>query len=442
MKKLLVILLVCLGLSIALPALAADWTLTLNYTLGDAGVGGDFLSAPPNNQELNGLGPGGTKDSSNLNGFALVLEYPMDPWGGGLLYSTGKLDDLVGGRDDFYLADLWVGRRIAESDPFQLDLALSYVNMRNGDYVIHGPLVDLIGRADLGSGFSMEGGFGFSLGGTTVHATSTGEDLTETSLSKIYIKGSYEFTDNWSVGLGCYQYKYTGTTLLGDLDGKATLYTLGVTYRFGTVKPAEKPKEEPKVEEPKKEEPKKEEPKVEEPKKEEPKVEEPKKEEPKEEPKVEEPKKEEPKVEEAKVEEPAKVETPEQKQERVARINEFLHPIFFDFDKYVIRTDQLPFLWQSLKVLKDNPDLYILIAGHADHPGSDDYNKKLSEHRAIRICEWLIANGIDGSRITIVGYGEEYPYMAESNDPSWESDRWVDIVVSENPLAEDAGIRK
>lgn len=130
----------------------------------------------------------------------------------------------------------------------------------------------------------------------------------------------------------------------------------------------------------------------------------------------------------------------------IVSMNEFLKPIFFDFDKDEIRPDQKEKLAEDLKIINKyqaaaGKKLYIFIGGHADRRGGKDYNEALSLRRANSVKNWLINKGVDPRLITVVAYGEEYPYMAKSTDPSWESDRWVDILVSDEPPTAATGLR-
>ena len=134
-------------------------------------------------------------------------------------------------------------------------------------------------------------------------------------------------------------------------------------------------------------------------------------------------------------------ETPARTAKRVEAVNQFLQPVFFDLDSAAIRADQEKTLANNLKILQENKDLYILIGGHADSKGTNDYNLALSQRRAEAVRDWLVSHGVDAGRITIVAYGEDYPYLAKETDPSWESDRWVDTVVTDKKPTKEAGIR-
>ena len=91
-----------------------------------------------------------------------------------------------------------------------------------------------------------------------------------------------------------------------------------------------------------------------------------------------------------------------------------LKTIYFDFDKYNLRDDARRVLEQNAEILKANPDVKIVIAGHCDERGTNEYNLGLGENRAKAARDYLVRLGVDGSRITPLSYGEERP-VAESS---------------------------
>ncbi len=114
------------------------------------------------------------------------------------------------------------------------------------------------------------------------------------------------------------------------------------------------------------------------------------------------------KVEEAKIEE---------KKEKVEKkIPLELHRIFFDFDKYDIRPDAAQTLRENAKVLKAYPDVKILIEGHCDERGTDEYNMALGWKRAEAAKRYLESLGISPSRMSTISYGEERPLDPHNYD--------------------------
>lgn len=89
--------------------------------------------------------------------------------------------------------------------------------------------------------------------------------------------------------------------------------------------------------------------------------------------------------------------------------------IYFNFDKYAIRTGAADTLDQVLAVLKDYPELVVEVRGHTDAKGSNIYNDKLSKQRSDATIKYLIDKGIDKSRLIPKGLGEEQPAAPNTN---------------------------
>jgi outer membrane protein OmpA-like peptidoglycan-associated protein len=84
-----------------------------------------------------------------------------------------------------------------------------------------------------------------------------------------------------------------------------------------------------------------------------------------------------------------------------------INPIFFDFDKWNIRTDAEYELENIVDVMREHPEMIIKIESHTDSRGSDSYNLKLSDRRAKSTRDYLISRGITADRIESAnGYGE------------------------------------
>ncbi len=83
-----------------------------------------------------------------------------------------------------------------------------------------------------------------------------------------------------------------------------------------------------------------------------------------------------------------------------------LQDIYYDFNKSAIRMGTSPELENLYNLLLSYPSMIIELASHTDSRGTQAYNKKLSERRAIAVKNFLVARGIDGNRIRTKGYGE------------------------------------
>ncbi len=121
-------------------------------------------------------------------------------------------------------------------------------------------------------------------------------------------------------------------------------------------------------------------------------------------------------------------------------LNAKLKPTFFDFDKAEIRSDQLANLKENINLLIENPELYILIGGHADERGSREYNLDLSARRAEAIKDIFLKSGINTEKVTIYAYGKDYPAKTGHDESSWWFNRRVDIFVYETPPSKEQGL--
>ncbi|HNW99280.1 MAG TPA: OmpA family protein [Bacteroidales bacterium] len=86
-----------------------------------------------------------------------------------------------------------------------------------------------------------------------------------------------------------------------------------------------------------------------------------------------------------------------------------LENIYYDFDKWNIRSDAALELDKLVDLLKRNPDIKIELGSHTDCRGSNAYNEKLSQKRAESAVAYIISQGINKDRITAKGYGESVP---------------------------------
>jgi len=80
--------------------------------------------------------------------------------------------------------------------------------------------------------------------------------------------------------------------------------------------------------------------------------------------------------------------------------------IYYDYNEYFIRDDAKPTLNKLATVLQQNPNISIQLASHTDCRGPSGYNQDLSQRRAQSAVDYLISEGIEGNRLSAVGYGE------------------------------------
>jgi outer membrane protein OmpA-like peptidoglycan-associated protein/tetratricopeptide (TPR) repeat protein len=97
-----------------------------------------------------------------------------------------------------------------------------------------------------------------------------------------------------------------------------------------------------------------------------------------------------------------------------------LNPIYFDFDKSNITAQAAFELDKLIQVMNKYPELVIKAESHTDHLGSATYNQKLSERRALTTVQYVISKGVDESRISGEGKGENEPKIDCGNKCSKE----------------------
>lgn len=101
--------------------------------------------------------------------------------------------------------------------------------------------------------------------------------------------------------------------------------------------------------------------------------------------------------------------------------------LMFDFDSYNLRPETQTHLTDLAKTLNKYPDTNILIEGHTDKTGSDEYNLALSKHRADAVADYLEAKSVKSSRTTTQGYGEQQ--LISDND---SENRRVEVAIYAN----------
>jgi peptidoglycan-associated lipoprotein len=106
-----------------------------------------------------------------------------------------------------------------------------------------------------------------------------------------------------------------------------------------------------------------------------------------------------------------------------------LKDVFFDFDKYDVRPTDAKILDANASWLKSKPNHLVLIEGHCDERGTNEYNLALGERRAKSTMNYLVSQGVQASRITIISYGEERPTCTQKSEECWAKNRRAHFLV-------------
>ncbi|MBN1223616.1 MAG: peptidoglycan-associated lipoprotein Pal [Candidatus Aminicenantes bacterium] len=145
--------------------------------------------------------------------------------------------------------------------------------------------------------------------------------------------------------------------------------------------------------------------------------------------------KEQPKVE--KVEAPPVVKEPELSEEEIfmrkslEEINteKPLGMINFDYDKYFIRDDAKPILESNAAWLSKWKTVKLLIEGHCDERGTEEYNLALGEKRAKSTMDYLVSLGISADRLKIISYGKSQPLDPGQSEAAWAKNRRAQFTI-------------
>jgi peptidoglycan-associated lipoprotein len=108
-----------------------------------------------------------------------------------------------------------------------------------------------------------------------------------------------------------------------------------------------------------------------------------------------------------------------------------LKGIQFDYDKYVIREDAKPVLEGNAGWLKKFKTAKILIEGHCDERGTEDYNLALGEKRAKAAFDYLLSLGIPAERLKSISYGKSQPLDMGHDEAAWQKNRRDQFLIIE-----------
>jgi peptidoglycan-associated lipoprotein len=97
--------------------------------------------------------------------------------------------------------------------------------------------------------------------------------------------------------------------------------------------------------------------------------------------------------------------------------------VFFDYDKYAIRPDEAPTVQNDEAFLSQHPSIKVLVEGHCDDRGSEEYNIALGASRAETVKRTLVQEGVPADHIRTVSYGKERPFCTQDNEQCWQQNR-------------------
>jgi len=132
---------------------------------------------------------------------------------------------------------------------------------------------------------------------------------------------------------------------------------------------------------------------------------------------------------------------------KVERIGEgikitFDSGILYDVNKATLRPEAKTNLDKLAVILNKYADTNILIEGHTDATGTDEYNLELSRNRASSVSNYLAGLAVDSKRFTTMGYGESQPIATNDTDEGRQQNRRVEIAIMANDKLKKAAEEK
>ena len=97
--------------------------------------------------------------------------------------------------------------------------------------------------------------------------------------------------------------------------------------------------------------------------------------------------------------------------------------VYFDYDQSSLTSEAQATLDRQAAFLKASPSFRLVIEGHCDERGTREYNLALGDRRASAVRDYLVAKGINASRLSTISYGKERPSVGGSNETSYALNR-------------------
>jgi outer membrane protein OmpA-like peptidoglycan-associated protein len=113
--------------------------------------------------------------------------------------------------------------------------------------------------------------------------------------------------------------------------------------------------------------------------------------------------------------------------------------VLFDSGKYTLKPGAREKLAKIGGIILAHPGLTLEVEGHTDSIGGDDYNQKLSEHRADSVRQYLVTEGVSADSVTAVGLGKDSPVADNATAAGRQRNRRVELVVSGAPIGSGEG---
>lgn len=103
--------------------------------------------------------------------------------------------------------------------------------------------------------------------------------------------------------------------------------------------------------------------------------------------------------------------------------------VYFEFDKFDLKAESKEVLKQKAEVMKKFPSIRVLVEGHCDERGTQEYNLALGERRARAAYEYLVMLGVNAGQLEMISYGKERPAVEGHGEAAWSKNRRDEFKV-------------
>jgi peptidoglycan-associated lipoprotein len=105
------------------------------------------------------------------------------------------------------------------------------------------------------------------------------------------------------------------------------------------------------------------------------------------------------------------------------------HTVHFAYDSSVVKSSEKGNVEAVATYMKANSGVFLLIEGHCDERGTEEYNRALGERRALALREALVADGVDAQKVTTRSFGKDKPVATGNDEAAWSQNRRGEFVV-------------
>jgi peptidoglycan-associated lipoprotein len=106
-----------------------------------------------------------------------------------------------------------------------------------------------------------------------------------------------------------------------------------------------------------------------------------------------------------------------------------LATVYFEFDDFALSGQAKAILAQNAAWLMNNSQRDVIIEGHCDERGTDEYNVALGERRANSVKRYLISLGVNATQLSTISFGKERPVVPGHTEETWAKNRRAEFVV-------------